>query len=396
MASPDLDEAAEDEEVSAPAATESSDGEEELTAPDDEYMQSLHDQLRQEVPSSMFGELRSARARGASYTLLALFTWLYCFLFFWKVTNVVSDNAMNTLLAFLCNFFTLMPGQDRLIASVGAGSIPASMYMLRKALAIDRDDFIQYCVCTKCTKIYEYQECLTVDGKPKYCTNVRFKKGKYSKHCGGKLLKEVKLKDGKSKFVALKTYCFKSVVNTLESFLQRPGFEDACSRWKSRTVPDGCYADIYDGNIWKRFQKYDNQDFLNTDSGYGFILNVDWFMPFERIKNVSVGVIYMVCLNLPREMRFKRENVVLVGIVPSLESEPHSLQYFLEPLTEELKIIWKGVNMKTQCHPSGVSVRGALLCAAADIPAARKLCGFLGHSAKLGCSQCLKPFPGGF
>lgn len=49
------------------------------------------------------------------------------------------------------------------------------------------------------------------------------------------------------------------------------------------------------------------------------------------------------------------------------------------------------------CSVSGVSterVRCALLCVACDLPAGRKLCGFLGHSAKFGCSKCLKVFPG--
>ncbi|EDO42597.1 predicted protein [Nematostella vectensis] len=40
--------------------------------------------------------------------------------------------------------------------------------------------------------------------------------------------------------------------------------------------------------------------------------------------------------------------------------------------------------------------RAALLWASSDIPASRKLCGFVGHSAKLGCSRCFKSFPGGF
>lgn len=39
-------------------------------------------------------------------------------------------------------------------------------------------------------------------------------------------------------------------------------------------------------------------------------------------------------------------------------------------------------------------IRYAVLCVACDIPAGRKMCGFLGHSAKYGCSRCLKPFPG--
>ena len=39
-------------------------------------------------------------------------------------------------------------------------------------------------------------------------------------------------------------------------------------------------------------------------------------------------------------------------------------------------------------------VRCALLCCACDLPAGRKVCGFLGHSASLGCSKCLNSFKG--
>ena len=38
-------------------------------------------------------------------------------------------------------------------------------------------------------------------------------------------------------------------------------------------------------------------------------------------------------------------------------------------------------------------VRAALLCLACDIPAARKVSGFMGHSAFHACSRCLKEFP---
>ena len=38
-------------------------------------------------------------------------------------------------------------------------------------------------------------------------------------------------------------------------------------------------------------------------------------------------------------------------------------------------------------------VRAALLCAACDIPASRKTCGFVGHNAHRGCSKCLQVFP---
>ena len=40
-----------------------------------------------------------------------------------------------------------------------------------------------------------------------------------------------------------------------------------------------------------------------------------------------------------------------------------------------------------------VLIRGCIACVTCDVPAIRKLCGFLGHTARLGCSKCLKEFP---
>ena len=39
------------------------------------------------------------------------------------------------------------------------------------------------------------------------------------------------------------------------------------------------------------------------------------------------------------------------------------------------------------------TIRAALLCTASDIPATRKVGGFVGHGSLKGCSRCLKPFP---
>ena len=43
-----------------------------------------------------------------------------------------------------------------------------------------------------------------------------------------------------------------------------------------------------------------------------------------------------------------------------------------------------------------VTIRLALSCVACDIPASRKVCGFLGHTATLGCNKCLKKFSTSF
>ena len=69
------------------------------------------------------------------------------------------------------------------------------------------------------------------------------------------------------------------------------------------------------------------------------MLNVDWFQPFKHRNDYSVGVMYMVLMNLPRNIRFKKQNVILVGIIPALAHEPKSLNHFLEPAMNELKAL---------------------------------------------------------
>ena len=107
-----------------------------------------------------------------------------------------------------------------------------------------------------------------------------------------------------------------------------------------------------------------------------------------------MGALYLVIMNLPRKDRYKRENVILAGLIPSLDKEP-PLNTFLSPLVSQLQELWKGVRLYTSESPKyKVVVKGALLCAACDIPAARKLCGFKGHTGNRGCSKCFKLFPG--
>lgn len=77
------------------------------------------------------------------------------------------------------------------------------------------------------------------------------------------------------------------------------------------------------------------------------MLNVDWFQPFKH-TNYSVGAIYLSVLNLPREERFKRENIMLIGIIPDMKKEPPT-NTFLQPLVDELNDAWhNGFHIKSR------------------------------------------------
>ena len=79
-------------------------------------------------------------------------------------------------------------------------------------------------------------------------------------------------------------------------------------------------SNVYDGEVWEKFKWKDGSHFFELECQYGLMLNVDWFQPFKRRSDYSVAVIYFVVINLPRCQRFKFENVILGGIIPSLET----------------------------------------------------------------------------
>ena len=126
------------------------------------------------------------------------------------------------------------------------------------------------------------------------------------------------------------------------------------------------------------------------------MLNFDFFQPMKHHKDYSVGVFYLALLNLPRAERFKWENIIVLGIVPPLDREPKNLNQFLEPVVDELKALWKGVRLGSCLSRFALTFRAAVISISSNVPATRRICGFKGHLAILGCSRCLKKFPGGF
>ena len=85
-----------------------------------------------------------------------------------------------------------------------------------------------------------------------------------------------------------------------------------------------------------------------------------------------MGAIYYVLMNLPREVRYKQENIFLIGLFPGPKEPDHDINSFLNPFIDELECFWEGTEM---INYNGVTkqVRCALLCVACDLPAARKM-----------------------
>ena len=104
-------------------------------------------------------------------------------------------------------------------------------------------------------------------------------------------------------------------------------------------------------------------------------------------------VLFILLYRIYHAMRdSKRRTLYLLGVIPGPKEPELVMNSYLSPLVEDLKIGWNsGFSLLTPQRIS-VNVRLALTCVACDIPASRKVNGFLGHHASLGCNKCLKKF----
>ena len=59
----------------------------------------------------------------------------------------------------------------------------------------------------------------------------------------------------------------------------------------------------------------------------------------------------MVLMNLPRSIRFRKETVILAGIIPALKHEPKSLNHFLNPAVDGLNALWESRLTHITVHP---------------------------------------------
>ena len=322
--------------------------------------------------------------------------------YFWTYFHI-SDNGMEFLLAGLKRCFEISALSSQWMAGL-AIAFPGTLYYFRKEIGLVNDAFVKYVVCPKCHALYEFENSYHSVGMNRVsskCSFVKFPNHRQRwrrQSCGATLLKEVTLKCGTTKLYPHKVYCYTSIIESLRVLVKRLDFTAHCELWRQREVRSVAQVvcDVFDGRIWRDFQNNDGVPFLATPRNYAFMLNVDWMQPFKHTI-YSVGVMYLVLMNLPRSERFKPEHVILVGVIPGPSEPKLNINSYLSPLVDELLILWNdGVKLRhggSQYIPE--MFKASLLCVACDLPASRKVCGFTGHNSAHGCNKCKKIFETG-
>jgi Transposase family tnp2 len=321
------------------------------------------------------------------------FRWIILWILQFQRQYKISDLAINSLFKFL-RFLLITIDENTFF------SIPTSLYTAKKMLGLFSKQY-NYAACSKCHKLYTIKEIREFENNKDnnnnnipLCSFINFPNhsiAKFRQQCNNPILKKIDTNNGPI-FRPIMTFSLINIKYELSLIFSRKNFEASCRSWAvERENNTDSMFDIYDGNVWKEFLDHNSEIFFTkeyADSHIGLMLNLDWFQPFIN-SQYSVGVIYAVICNLPRKERFKPSNIITLAIIPGPhEPKLHAFNHYLYPIINQLLELWSGYMIKTFEYPTGRLIKGAVICCANDVPAARKLCGFI--SARVACYRCKK------
>ncbi len=270
-----------------------------------------------------------------------------------------------------------------------AKSVPSDARTVIRRLALQPSYRVFVC-CPKCSACYPDDG---PDSYPELCLSKRLP----SQPICGQRLRKTRIILNHQSHIPVRHFFYHNFNDWLGQMLCRPGMEDMMDRDTS-PLSGGVMEDIWDAPGLYKIPGPDGHPFIrkcaDNEGRYLFSFNMDGFNPFQLKqagRSASVMGLYMVCLNLPPEMRFKPENMFLAGIVPGPhEPSKDEINSFLAPLVDDLLESYiSGVQYtRTWKYPNGRKTRSALALIICDLPAARQALGFTGPQSANFCSYC--------
>lgn len=253
---------------------------------------------------------------------------------------------------------------------------------------------IVYAACPKCHSTYKP----TTDGTiPLYQERCNFRR--FGSRCR-ELIVRPKTINGIQVNVPIRTFVAFDFKDWVAGLLARPGYETMMDgAWeRMATSPDGQLKDIFQGSTIRDFKGPDKRTHFSLCGGpdagrYLFSLSYDSFNPLRNLaagKKPSIGVISLVCVNLPIELRYQRENMFLAGIVPGPHEPPlDAINPYLRPIVDAFLEFWNGVRFTcTSLYALGRLILCAIIVVICDSPAARKVGGFASFGQEHFCTFC--------
>ncbi|CAM8975732.1 unnamed protein product [Rhodiola kirilowii] len=161
-------------------------------------------------------------------------------------------------------------------------------------------------------------------------------------------------------------------------------------RWhKERKVKNGLIRHPADSEAWKEFdQKY--PDFAQDSRNVRLGLATDGFNPFGAASlSHSTWPIVVMPYNLPPSMCMKKEFNILAILISGPKSPGKCLNVFMQPLIDELNILWEtGVCTFDRHERSTFNMKAAVIWTISDFPGLGMLGGLKSKGYKA-CPMCL-------
>ncbi|MBW0472224.1 hypothetical protein O181_011939 [Austropuccinia psidii MF-1] len=165
---------------------------------------------------------------------------------------------------------------------------------------------------------------------------------------------------------------------------------------KSSYGKEEIFSEISDGHVWKTFVDNENFNFTDNPANFVFGLYIDWTNPHESkigSRSISIGVIILICFNLPPGNIYQYQNLFVYGFTPT-PKEPISYQLnsLLKPLVSELQELWIGVHFTpTARFNNGCLIKASLLFLIGNITSLQEIGGLASNSESLFCAHCNLP-----
>jgi hypothetical protein len=273
--------------------------------------------------------------------------------------------------------------------------LPSSLYTALSKFNIDGEATL-YAVCPSCNYTHQpsYNPVSTTTSYPTHC--IHRLAGEGGSHiCGTALL------DGQSH--PIKPYLVSSFREYLVRLLANGSTEQLCDQACDEALAslrngETNMSNIFQGEFMRTFEgPLPGKLFIDRGdkARLAFAIHVDFFNPNGlriRGNSDSIGIISLAILNLPLSLRYRPQNLFLVGVIPGPKKPGgNEISHFIRPIVEEFQIGWeRGFHIS---HTASSPVDGrvaevAIVLSVNDLVAARDVSGSAGHTSHFICTRC--------
>ncbi|XP_025682531.1 uncharacterized protein [Arachis hypogaea] len=158
--------------------------------------------------------------------------------------------------------------------------------------------------------------------------------------------------------------------------------------WHKRgTNSDGFLRHPRDGEGWKAFdRRYTN--FSGDPRNVRLALASDGFNPYGNLSSkYSIWPVILIPYNLPPWICMKQTNFILSMIIPGPKMPGNDIDVYLQPLIDELKELWAGVDTYDASEKKMFKMRAALMWTISDFPGLGNLSGWNTYGGRA-CPTC--------